>query len=796
MTARRPAMVFSVVAVVVAALPAPAQSAAPRQAAGWESWAPFAHPRWAGPAAATRLSASPRTASPFGAGAGSRVPRVPVALPQTVGLSRATRTLYATADTGVVSVIDADRCNARRDSGCGAPVAVIDGAGSGDVTVDERSGTGYVTSPDTGTVTVFDVTRCNAHRTAGCADAHPSVTTGGFPIGLAVNERTRTLYVGNGEAFVSVIDMRGCNRSQSAGCAAAPAQVATNPGAVLPTVDEATNTVYAPEQGEENQFPPADTVAVIDGSRCNASVISGCGQTPAHATAGADPAIAAVDPRTRTLYVENANDLNVSVFDAATCNGRDASGCGQLATARVGNEPNSNLVIDQASRTLFVINTESDTISALDASACNARDTSGCGRSDLTVQTGNLPFWIELDKPTGTLFVTEHIDEDVAAFDARTCNARHRSGCRHEAPTAAIPDGVWSTAADPPTHTLYAGGGEHGKLSLLDTRICHAGRTGGCRQTPFEFQLAGADGSQLNDLLLDPATHTLYAIDTASDRLFVLDAATCNTGRHDSCAPLATVATGARPVALALNPGTGTLYVVDMGDAGVKLFDAAHCNATDIRGCASAPATVMLDGGPNGIAVDPDSDTAYVSRVRRPDRRPARRASASARSPTPGTDRRARARPCHAHALRGQLSRLRGRGHQPQRRGGRHPRLQRPRSERLRPDLAHHPGRARAVGAGRRPGHPPRVHHELLQRDHIGDRRRALQRDQPRRLRPQLAAGGDRQHLPRRRTRGPRPHALHSQRARPRGVGHRRRPAVPGRLRAVTISWLRRYGPL
>lgn len=613
MTARRPAMVFSVVAVVVAALPAPAQSAAPRQAAGWESWAPFAHPRWAGPAAATRLSASPRTASPFGAGAGSRVPRVPVALPQTVGLSRATRTLYATADTGVVSVIDADRCNARRDSGCGAPVAVIDGAGSGDVTVDERSGTGYVTSPDTGTVTVFDVTRCNAHRTAGCADAHPSVTTGGFPIGLAVNERTRTLYVGNGEAFVSVIDMRGCNRSQSAGCAAAPAQVATNPGAVLPTVDEATNTVYAPEQGEENQFPPADTVAVIDGSRCNASVISGCGQTPAHATAGADPAIAAVDPRTRTLYVENAIDLNVSVFDAATCNGRDASGCGQLATARVGNEPNSNLVIDQASRTLFVINTESDTISALDASACNARDTSGCGRSDLTVQTGNLPFWIELDKPTGTLFVTEHIDEDVAAFDARTCNARHRSGCRHEAPTAAIPDGVWSTAADPPTHTLYAGGGEHGKLSLLDTRICHAGRTGGCRQTPFEFQLAGADGSQLNDLLLDPATHTLYAIDTASDRLFVLDAATCNTGRHDSCAPLATVATGARPVALALNPGTGTLYVVDMGDAGVKLFDAAHCNATDIRGCASAPATVTLDGGPNGIAVDPGSDTAYVS---------------------------------------------------------------------------------------------------------------------------------------------------------------------------------------
>lgn len=326
--------------------------------------------------------------------------------------------------------------------------------------------------------------------------------------------------------------------------------MATNPGPVSPTVDEAANTVYAPEQGVEGPFPPTNTVAVIDGSRCNGSVISGCGQPPAHATAGGVPAVAADGPRTQTLYVENGNDLNVSVFDAATCNGRDASGCGQLATARVGNEPNANLVIDQASRTLFVLNVESDTISALDASTCNARDTSGCGRPDLTVQTGNLPFWIELDKPSSTLFVTEHMDEDVAAFDARTCNARHRSGCRQEAPTAAIPDGVWSTAADPATHTLWAGGGDSGKLSLVDTRNCRAGRTTGCRQTPVQFQLAGADGSQLNDFLLDRGTHTLYVIDTVSDRLFVLDAATCNIARHGGCAPRATVTTGAAPVAL------------------------------------------------------------------------------------------------------------------------------------------------------------------------------------------------------------------------------------------------------
>jgi DNA-binding beta-propeller fold protein YncE len=542
------------------------------------------------------------------------VGRVPVPLPQTVGISAALRTVYATGDTGVVSVIDADRCNAHRPSDCDAPVATMsfDPSGSADVVVDDTTLTGYVTNPALGTVSVFDASRCNAHEKSGCADPHASVTTGGIPIGMAVNARTRTLYVGNVDAFVSVVDLRACNRLQTSGCAAAPAQVATNPGPAWVTVDESTNTIYAPEQGPE-EGPFGDTVAVINGASCNASVISGCGQTPARATTDSGASVALVDPRTRTLYVENQGALNVSVLDAATCNARDTSDCASQASVRVGNEPNSALVIDQPSRTLFVVNTGSDTISAVDVDNCRAGDVSGCARPDLTIQTGGVPFWIELDPQTETIYVPEHLDEDVAAFGVETCNARRRSGCRHEAPTAAIPDGVWAVAADPDTHTLYSGGGDSGKLSLLDTRNCRAGRVGGCAQAPFEFQIAGAEGSQLNDFLLDRGTHTLYVIDTASDRLFVLDAATCNTARHGGCGPRATVTTGAGPFALALNPRTRTLYVANIGDGSVMLVDAARCNATDTSGCATAPAMVTLDGSPNAVAVDPGSNTAYVS---------------------------------------------------------------------------------------------------------------------------------------------------------------------------------------
>ena len=52
-------------------------------------------------------------------------PRVPVPAPLTVTVSASLRTVYATSETGIVAVIDADRCGARDASGC-------DGAGRHD----------------------------------------------------------------------------------------------------------------------------------------------------------------------------------------------------------------------------------------------------------------------------------------------------------------------------------------------------------------------------------------------------------------------------------------------------------------------------------------------------------------------------------------------------------------------------------------------------------------------------------------------------------------------------------------
>ena len=85
---------------------------------------------------------------------------------------------------------------------------------------------------------------------------------------------------------------------------------------------------------------------MIDGRACNAGTTSGCGQTPARVTVGAIPAVAVFDATTRTVYVENELDRNVSVVDATRCNAQDTTGCAQTRpTIQVGALPNSNLVI-------------------------------------------------------------------------------------------------------------------------------------------------------------------------------------------------------------------------------------------------------------------------------------------------------------------------------------------------------------------------------------------------------------------------------------------------------------------
>src|SRR5262249_31067766 len=139
----------------------------------------------------------------------------------------------------------------------------------------------------------------------------------------------------------------------------------------VPVLDPATDTLYT---------GTGQGVAVFDAATCNAENISGCDQTPAATVsiAGA-PGPGALDAATHTLYVGDGNDGPVSLIDTASCNATDTSGCGQAPVQTATN--GDSIAIDHANHAIYVSDFNDQLFEAFDGATCNATDTSGCGQT-------------------------------------------------------------------------------------------------------------------------------------------------------------------------------------------------------------------------------------------------------------------------------------------------------------------------------------------------------------------------------------------------------------------------------
>ena len=129
--------------------------------------------------------------------------------------------------------------------------------------------------------------------------AHVRVTAtipvGRFPVGVAVNPRTDTIYVANANSgTVSVISGRTNTVVATIRVGRVPGGVAVNPR---------TNTIYV-----TNERRPG-TVQVISGQTNTVVATIRVGRVPAGV---------AVNPRTDTIYVANANSGTVSVISGRT----------------------------------------------------------------------------------------------------------------------------------------------------------------------------------------------------------------------------------------------------------------------------------------------------------------------------------------------------------------------------------------------------------------------------------------------------------------------------------------------
>ena len=136
--------------------------------------------------------------------------------------------------------------------------------------------------------------------------------------------------------------------------------------------DPATHTVYVTDGYNDNgPYADGDTVSVIDTRHCQAQDLSRCHGPWPTITVGSLPSSIAVDQVTGTVYVTNWGDNTVSVFNGTTCNATNTSGCGQHpATVPVGLGP-IGIYVDDANHTVYVPNQDNGngpaTVSMIDS---------------------------------------------------------------------------------------------------------------------------------------------------------------------------------------------------------------------------------------------------------------------------------------------------------------------------------------------------------------------------------------------------------------------------------------------
>lgn len=138
------------------------------------------------------------------------------------------------------------------------------------VTVDQVTGTVYVTNADDNTVSVINGATCNALVSFGCGQVTATVPVGADPVGIFADHANHTAYVANfGDSTVSMIDSVTCNGSHLAGCPSQPpptVAVGGGPGDI--DVNEVTHSVYV---------TILTGLPVFAENTCNATNQSGCG---------------------------------------------------------------------------------------------------------------------------------------------------------------------------------------------------------------------------------------------------------------------------------------------------------------------------------------------------------------------------------------------------------------------------------------------------------------------------------------------------------------------------------------
>ncbi|MBA3961160.1 MAG: beta-propeller fold lactonase family protein [Chthoniobacterales bacterium] len=463
-----------------------------------------------------------------------------------------------------VQLIDTLNCNATNTSGCGTPAPMVRvGSGpSGKITLDPATESLYVLNQSSSSISVINGATCNATNQSGCSQAK-KIATGFNPFYSAFNPATHTLYVPSQDTgTVWALNTSNCNATKSSGCTpfaptttvgAAPTGIANNPD---------THSVYVSNQFDSN-------VSVIDSSACNQSHPNNCQQTWPTVAVGTSPRSLGVNRSTNTIYVPNRDDGTVSVIDGAHCNSSDSSGCAQTPAATVVGTQPQEVAIDEASNIIYVANQTDNTVSVIDGTHCQGTDTSGCNQSWPTIAVGAAPQALAFNPTDNTLYVANTDDNTVSVVSGNTPIA-----------TISVGAGPRSIGFVLDKNTVFVGNRDDLTVSVIDGATCNANNTTGCSQTPpaillAQFPAAAGNGNYYNGrrIVVDQRNDAVFIPTIGDSDVATLDGSVCTAAHPKNCqVRIVPKRMGGFSVFATLDELSGTVYVVNDDDGTVSLF--------------------------------------------------------------------------------------------------------------------------------------------------------------------------------------------------------------------------------
>jgi DNA-binding beta-propeller fold protein YncE len=496
-----------------------------------------------------------------------------------------THTLYVPMPSGIdtlgfVALIDGSTCNSSNTSGCSNPPHLVRaGSLAEQITIDPTTRTAYILSEESSSISLLNIATCNAKNFSGCIDYFPVIAVGINPtINTEINPNTHTLYVTSQDTQVMwVVDITNCNSKHSSGCTKFAPTTTVRNGAEGLAVNPNTETLYEANMND-------NTVSVIDTAVCNEDDLAGCNQNWPTISVGNVPRFIGINKVTNTIYVSNREDNTLSIVNGVTCNRTTTSGCLEVATTAVGNVP-QQIAVDEATNTIYVENQGDGTVSVINGADCNGTDTSGCNQSWPTVTVGNSPQALGLNPNNHTVYVTNTDDDTVSVIDGNRCNGTNTSGCGQTPATIPVGAGPRAVGILFDKNTVFVGNRDDLTVSVIDGSTCNGTNVSGCPQAPPPAVLVGAfpsTGGNGNNILsrriaVDQAKRIAYVPIIGDSDVALLDGNACRAGHVNDChVKIVHERVGGFPIDATVDESSGTVYVSNDTDGTVSFFPSEH----------------------------------------------------------------------------------------------------------------------------------------------------------------------------------------------------------------------------